>query len=219
MRYQKVIKYIEGNENLKLFFNYYLTNSDSISSPFYNFDYIVDVMFHICSIYEKSQQDGYEFKLDEQALYVLLLSAIFVNFYVNYDQSDITCKHISTCIMESAVNNLLEDDIKEQLIDIVSENIKACVYPYIVKDEDLNLYQRIIRESCLLVFINNDLQRLISLRKASSYTNWVDFLSNHIQFILNEAKELKLNYSKEYIDDNMENCLKCINDFYKLIGK
>ena len=219
MRYQKIIKYIEGNENLKLFFNYYLTNSDSISSSFYNFNYTIEIMFHICSIYEKSKDETYKFHIDEQGLYILLLSALFMNFYTNYSQSDITCKHISTSIMESAVNKLLEDDIKEQLINIVSDNIKACVYPYIVKDEDLNLYQRILRESCLLVLINNDLQKLIDLKKVYGYNNWVDFLSDHIQFMLNETKELKLDYSKEYINNNMENCLKCINDFYNLIKK
>lgn len=219
MKYQKVIKYINGNENLKLFFNYYMINSDSVSSPFYNFDYTIEVMFHICTIYEKSQEDGYEFNLDEQALYILLTSALFLNFYTNVYQDDITCKHISSCIMESSINRLLEeDDIKEKLVDIISENIKACVYPYMVKDEDLNLYQRILRESCLLVFINNDLQKLINLKKVQGYNNWINFLADHIQFILKEAKEVKLSYSIEYVKNNIEGCLKVLNDFYKTIN-
>jgi hypothetical protein len=47
--------------------------------------------------------------------------------------------------------------------------------------------------------------------------SWVDFLSSHISFILKESKNVKLDYSKQYVKDNIESCLKNINDFYKII--
>lgn len=214
--FQKVYKYIEGNLNLYNFFWYYLNYSDAIVSPYYNFNYTIEVMYHICCIYERSQEEGYEFKLDEQGLYILLLSAMFMNFNANEFNLDYD-KTYSINTMEFIVNQMLEDDIKKSIIDIVKNNILATVYPYMFNDEYIDLYQRIIRECSFLPFITSDLQKLINYKKIRGAKPWNNFLSSHLQFLLKESKNLKLEYTKQYIKDNMENCLKSINDFYKII--
>lgn len=219
MKFQKVYKYIKGNLNLYNFFWYYLNYSEAITSPYYNLDYTIEVMNHICTIYEKSQKEGYEFKLDEQALYILLLSAIFANFNANEFNVDYTCKEYSISTMEFIVNQMLEDDVKESIIKIVKNNILACIYPYIFEDEYIDLYQRILRECMFLPHISNDLQKLINYKKVSGIKRWDDFLSNHLKMILKESKGFKLEYTKEYAKDNMESCLQNINDFYKLVAR
>lgn len=218
MRFQKVYRYIKGNDNLYNFFKYYLSYSNSITSLYYNFDYMIEVMYHICNIYEKSQEDGYEFKLDEQGLYILLLSALFMNFNTNEFNVDYDCKQYSINSMEYIVNLLLEeDDIKKRIIKIVKNNILACIYPYVIEDEGIDLYQRILRECAFLVFISDNLQKLINYKKIRGIKRWDDFLTEYIQFLLSESKNVKLNYSKEYVKDNIERCLQSINDFYKIM--
>ena len=217
MMFQNVYKYIEGNFNLYNFFWYYIKYSNSISSPFYNLGYTIELMNHICRIYEKSQEPGYEFKLDEQGLYILLLSAIFLNFNADEFNDDYSVKLYSIDTMERIVNQMLEDDIKKSIIDIVKDNIQACIYPYTMNDEYINLYQRIMRECCFLMFVTDDLQKLISYKKVQGIKSWVDFLSSHLQFLLKESKNVKLEYSRQYVKDNIDSCLKNLNDFYKII--
>lgn len=217
MKFQKVYSYIKGNINLYNFFWYYITYSNGISSPFYNLNYTIELMYHICCIYEKSQQEDYEFKLDDQGLYILLLTAIFMNFNTDDFNDDYSIKLYSIDTMERIVSQMLEDDIKKSIIDIVKNNIHACIYPYTIDDEYIDLYQRIMRECSFLIFVSNDLQKLINYKKVRGIKSWVDFLSSHISFILKESKNVKLDYSKQYVKDNIESCLKNINDFYKII--
>ena len=47
-------------------------------------------------------------------------------------------------------------DTVERIKEIVHDNIIATCYPYIIEDDKLNLYQRILRECDILVSFSSD---------------------------------------------------------------
>ena len=76
----KVLKYIRANENLSHLFEYYLNTCITQSNPYHNTNHTMAMMYHICCIYEESNRGKYEFVIDEQGLYILLVCAIFHDY-------------------------------------------------------------------------------------------------------------------------------------------
>lgn len=218
----KVLKYINANPNLKMFFRYYVDNSDSLFSKYYNFNFTVSVMQHICQVYEDSHKPGYSFTLDEQALYILLLSAIFMNFYSpDLCNDDIEAKAKSIYRMSSALRSMLNDDLTESIIKIVTDNIKAVVYPYQIADEELNLYQRILRECSFLTLLTNfSVQGMLGFIQSVDDLKNTQFtpssISNFLRYVFNGVKSIKLNYVKDIVMqlmDKDDTILNEINSF------
>jgi len=216
----RVLKYINANPNLKMFFCYYLNNSEALLSHCFNLTYTLSLMDNICEIYELSQKPDYEFNLDETALYILLLSSIFMNFCI--DPDDITAKAKSIYEMQKAVDDLLLDDIKNRIKEIVKDNITATVYPYCIEDADLNLYQRILREcSCLSLLETFSIQSMVGYGKAYN-EDWISGVSVYLKYIVTSVlqnKDIKLNYVKTKINEyaKSEDILNEMNQFCNLI--
>lgn len=217
----KVLEYINANPNLKMFFRYYVDNSDSLFSKYYNFNFTVSVMHHICQIYEESHKPGYSFVLDEQALYILLLSVIFMNFYsIDSCNDDIEAKAKSIYKMSSVLRSMLNDDLTESIISIVTDNIKAVVYPYQIADEDLNLYQRILRECSFLTLLTNfSIQSMLGFIQSTDELKNTQYtpssISSFLRYIFNGVKVIKLNYVKDMVMQLMDKDDKILNEINK----
>ena len=83
------------------------------------------MMYHICCIYEESQKDDYEFKLDSEGLYILLVSAIFHDFNHSAGRFTDDINVSNACkIMEDYFTREFPNDIDtvERIKEIVHDN-------------------------------------------------------------------------------------------------
>ena len=181
------------------------------------------MMYHICCIYEESQTDNYEFKLDNEGLYILLMSAIFHDFNHSagkYD--DITNINIAKDVMKNYIRTeFINDESCNHLIKIIGDNIDATCYPYMINDDDLNLYQRILRECDILVSFSSDYftQCACGLKDEMRIHDWNKFLAEHIKFLLETWKNMKLSYSKKIIEENKVSLLEEVELLFNITNK
>ena len=218
----KVLKYVRANENLSHLFEYYLNTCITQTNPYHNTNHTMAMMYHICCIYEESNRGKYEFVIDEQGLYILLVCAIFHDYNHSAGKfNDNT--NVSTAIdaMKLYFNNNFQaenPDRLNRLKDICSNTILATCYPYVIEDEDLDLYQRIIRECDILVAFADDFftQTLIGLKTEMLVKDWKEFLANETKFLLSSWNELKLDYSKDLVKEHSESILSIINELAEI---
>lgn len=219
----KVLRYIKANPDLQRFFSFYLNNCITLTNPYHNANHTMAMMYHICCIYEESNRGKYEFVIDEQGLYILLLSAMFHDYnhsagkFADTVNVSIAIESVESLIMKSFPN---DTNTAEKLKNIVHDTIKATCYPYVIEDKDLNLYQRIIRECDILVAFSDDFftQTIIGLKTEMQTKDWTEFLANESKFLLNSWNELKLEYSHNIIEENHEdllNIIDCLVDVLK----
>lgn len=220
----KVLTYINANEDLKKLFTYYINNCISLTNPYHNINHTFAMMYHICCIYEESQTDNYEFKLDNEDLYILLMSAIFHDFNHSagkYD--DITNINIAKDVMKNYIRTefINDDESCNHLIKIIGDNIDATCYPYMINDDDLNLYQRILRECDILVSFSSDYftQCACGLKDEMRIHDWNKFLAEHIKFLLETWKNMKLSYSKKIIEENKVSLLEEVELLFNITNK
>ena len=213
--HSKVLKYVRANENLSHLFEYYLNTCITQTNPYHNTNHTMAMMYHICCIYEESNRGKYEFVIDEQGLYEYNHSAGKFNDNTN----------VSTAIdaMKLYFNNNFQaenPDRLNRLKDICSNTILATCYPYVIEDEDLDLYQRIIRECDILVAFADDFftQTLIGLKTEMCVKDWKEFLANETKFLLTSWNELKLDYSKDLVKEHSESILSIINELAEIFN-
>lgn len=220
----KVLTYINANDDLKKLFTYYINNCITLTNPYHNINHTFSMMYHICCIYEESQHDNYEFKLDNEGLYILLMSAIFHDFNHSAGRYDDTINvNIAIDIMKNYIKREFINDKKTgiRLIKIIEDNINATCYPYVIEDKDLNLYQRILRECDILVSFSSDYftQCLCGLKDEMKMHDWNNFLGEQVKFLLDAWKNMKLTYSKKIIEENKESLLKEVELIFTSINK
>lgn len=220
----KVLTYINANEDLKKLFTYYINNCISLTNPYHNANHIFAMMYHICCIYEKSQNDNYEFKLDNEGLYILLISAIFHDFNHSagrYD--DNTNVNIAIDVMKNYIDKEYINDITSgnKMKEIIEDNINATCYPYTIEDKDLNLYQRILRECDILVSFSSDYftQCACGLKDEMRIQDWNKFFGEHIKFLMESWKDMKLSYSKKIIEENKVSLLEEVELLFNIMNK
>lgn len=138
----KVLSYIRANENLSNIFTFYINNCITLTNPYHNLNHTLAMMYHICCIYEESQNEKYEFHLDDQGLYILLVSAIFHDYNHSAGIYD-DMINVTTAInsMEDYFNRNFDSDREtaDKVKEIVGNNILATCYPYIIEDSELDL--------------------------------------------------------------------------------
>lgn len=221
--YNKVFNYINGNDKLKKIFSFYINNCITLSNPYHNANHTLSMMYHICCIYEESQKDDYEFKLDLQGLYILLISAIFHDFNHSAGRFTDDINVSNACkIMEDYFTREFPNDIDtvERIKEIVHDNIIATCYPYVIEDDKLNLYQRILRECDILVSFSSDYftQCAIGLKDELRINDWKLFLGNHIKFLMDSWKNMKLSYSLKLINEHQESLFNQIENILSIIS-
>lgn len=214
----KVLKYVRANENLSHLFAYYLNTCITQSNPFHNTNHTMAMMYHICCIYEESNRGKYEFVIDEQGLYILLVCAIFHDYNHSAGKFDDNT-NVDTAI--KAMKTYFDDNFTEEnpqrlekLKSICENTIWATCYPYIIKDDELDLYMRIIRECDILVAFSDDFltQTLIGLKTEMNIKSWKEFLVHETKFLISSWSELKLDYSKELVKEHSESVINIINE-------
>ncbi len=216
--HEKVLKYIRANENLTHLFSYYLNTCITQANPYHNTNHTLAMMYHICCIYEESNNGKYEYVLDKQALYILLVCAIFHDYNHSAGKFDDNT-NVDTAI--KAMKTYFDDNFTEEnpqrlekLKSICENTIWATCYPYIIKDDELDLYMRIIRECDILVAFSDDFltQYLIGLKTEMNIKSWEEFLVHVTKFLISSWSELKLDYSKELVKEHSESVINIINE-------
>lgn len=173
------------------------------------------MMYHIICIYNESQnkEDEYGFRLNEQDLYILMTSALFHDY--NHS-AGVKADSINVANAKDGLNRclrefLVADKTTDELIQICENNIDATEYPYIIADEDLNLYQRILRECDILVALYDDYFTHIVLglyHEMKPQTKLIDFIGTNMQFLNDSFKNFKLVYSIDKWNEETDNFLK-----------
>ena len=206
---------IASNRDLKNYYKWYLTYCNSLCVPYHNLNHTLGMMYHILCIYNESQKKEHEygFRLTEQDLYILMTSALFHDYNhsagVHPDSVNVaTAKAgLNRCLREF----LVADETTESLIKICEQNIDATQFPYVIKDEDLNLYQRILRECDLLVSLYDDYftHAVMGLYyEMKPQTELIDFVASNMQFLNDSFKNFKLVYSIDIWNQETDNFLQ-----------
>lgn len=140
----EIIKKYEIEKYLQKLLKY----SSSNFLPYHNF-------YHTMCMVENCEEIASSLGLTDFEKRALSIAAIFHDF--NHSGGKLKDKEN----VNNAINAFLSMSLEDQDInDLVAEIIKATEYPYVIADEDLNLYQQIIRDADLMqTFEKNYLQQ------------------------------------------------------------
>ena len=196
---------ISSNENLSTFYKWVLNRSTSLTLPYHNLRHTFCMMQLIGTIWNHSQtDDSYGFKLSDEDLYVLLVSALFHDFShsggVHSDKENVAnaIAGLERCLDECTEYSSKLNWLKSSCASV----IRATEYPYVIPDEDLDLRQRIIRECDILVAFFDDvfLQNIIGLSAEMRMTDVPKYVMDWLKFIMDSSKKFQLKYSLDVID-------------------
>lgn len=186
--------------------NYVIKNSNSLYSPYHNLNHNVTVTV-FSYILGKAE------KLSESEIKELLITSIFHDF--NHSAGK---KKDKENIKEAKKG--IRDFVKKNNVKINLEKVfkilEASEYPYVIKDKDLTLQQKIIRDADLLQLMEyNRLQfNIIGMAKEANVDikKWLDIQTSFVEnckFNTKTAKKMKkifwsdmvheLNYLKKVI--------------------
>lgn len=142
--------------------NYCINNSKSLYSPYHNLNHNI-VVTNFCYYIGKSE------KINKQEMQELLIAAIFHDFNhtAGEEKDDSNVRYA-----KDGVKKFVESsDIKINLNN-VNKIIDATEFPYKLKEEDLNIQQKIIRDADMCqLFDSNRLQsNYLGLQKETKAT-------------------------------------------------
>lgn len=204
----KVYSIINSNSNLKNFYNWYISHCVSMTLPYHNIRHTLGVMYHIISIYEYSHTNGdCGFVLEDKDLYILLTSALFHDYNHSGGRfnDDINVYNAKNGLRECLYTYLEDDEQTRIVVEECEKVIDATQYPYIISDNDLNLYQLIIRECDILVCLYDDYytHRVFGLmEEMKTGDNHKMFLAKEAKFIFDSVKKFRLTYSIDVWKEN-----------------
>jgi len=213
-----VHSFINANENLMRFYNWWLDNSLSISHPYHNLRHTLGMMYHVIRIYRDSknrQMPEYPDGMNEFDLYILLTSTMFHDFNHSAGRfSDaINIMHAKDGLRTCLETFLPEGHERTEIYRLCSKNIDATQYPYVIDDSELDVQQRIMRECDILVYLYDDFftQCMMGLMQEMRKTDKSEFLVADLKFILECVKKFKLSYSMKTWTDNQDSFLTEVN--------
>ena len=217
-----VHKIIRSNPNLNNMYRWYLSHCLSLNVPYHNMRHTLGMMYHIIVLYNNSRRvdSDYGFSLNDEDLYILLVSALFHDFNHSAGRFD-DATNVSTSIsglrdcMESC---LVWDETTEEYYKKCSDNIKATQYPYVISDDNLTVHQRILRECDILVILYDDCitQNIMGLAAEMHQTHLEEFFVKYLDFIFNAVKNFKLAYSLDTWKEHSDTLLKELDEFAKI---
>lgn len=212
---------IGSNETLKKMFRWYMDYNSSLSAPYHNLNHTLGMMQLVIDFTLKSRQRDYGFRIDDEGMFILLVSALFHDFNHTAGRFDdsVNIHHALTGLRDCVSTLEMTEPEKEKLVSVCSEIIRATEYPYIMDDSELTLYQRIIREFDILVVMYDDFvsQCLFGLIEEMRLKNHLMSLSKYTKFLLDAFSEMKLKYSVELFEEHKESFLKQIESFFVLL--
>lgn len=171
--------------DLLYYYNIIKERNPSNNKPYHNLYHLLCVT-EFCYIIGKSEN------LDDTEIRTLMLSGLFHDFgHYSSDDSENIKKSIEFFKEYSKENVVTEKN--------VLKNIKSTQYPYVIPDEDLNISQKIIRDSDLLQWTKDNFieQVVIGLYKEFGVTDKKiavekqrNFMKNYLNFYTNKANEI-----------------------------
>lgn len=229
MNQNKVLTYINANDILRCMFKKYLNYCHTISIPYHNILHTFHMMEHIITLYEN--QDKYtDVKLNTGDLLILMLTAMYhdinhsgglCNDHVNVTTA---CTMYNDLLHEAFVDNKWEGEFDENntypyLAGQASYAILSTEYPYVTEYDDLEQNQKIIRELDFISQLSDTFftHTLCGLKEELRSKSWVDAVTNYTTFTENMIKELKLQYSKEYVKNNINNILNTLTNISAIL--
>lgn len=219
----KILTYINANTVLKEVFKEYLNTCNSISLPYHNIQHTFNMMEHIINMYE-NQNKYSDITIKEDDLLILLIVAILHD--INHS-GGICTDHVNVHTALNMSENMIryifhkhnyegdfQDNLCDFLISHVSQAILATEYPYIIDYNELQQNEKIIRELDFISQLSNVFftHTLCGLKTELRSKSWVDAVTNYTTFTENMIKEIKLQYSKEYIQNNLEKILNILTN-------
>jgi hypothetical protein len=219
--YAAVHECIYANENLTKFYNWYIRHCVTMTNPYHNLRHTLGMIYHIINLFNRCQQGGhnYGFQLGNEDLYILILSALFHDFNHSAGRfDDATNVKIAKQGLEDCLKEVLEGEDVDFIINLCKENIDATQFPYVIDDADLTVHQRILRECDLLVSFYDDYltQNVFGLMEEMKEKDVTKFFAGNMQFMMDSIKKMKLEYSREIVEENMNEFFK-ISDIYSKI--
>ena len=204
----EVLTYINANEQLSQLFGYYMQYCTSACLPYHNLNHTFKMMWHIIQISKDKEYD-----ISNEDLLVLLSAAIFHDYNHSGGMfSDMTNVNIAVGSFVEACDSCFGHDEYPEFIRQVENCIYATEYPY--STNELTLLQRIVRECDILSQLHEDVftHTMYGLKQEMHIHSWRDCIKNYTNFLQDVCyNELKLAYSNQYVNDNLENILNIIN--------
>lgn len=219
---ETVHQYICGNPNLKAFYQYYLGNCLTLSVPYHNMRHTLGMIYHIIRIYEQGRGGLSDVRLSDDDLYILITSALFhdYNHSAGRFSDQVNVRNAKEGLTACLKSILPESEIREEIILTCKKNIDATQYPYIISDDQLDIQQRIMRETDIIVCLYDDFitQSFMGLAAEMHQTNLMDFTVEYLRFLMDSLKVLKLTYSLETWKQEQKRFLAEIDAFAKTLS-
>lgn len=192
MKRPTVIEIIKTSKNFRLGLKYLIYNNKSNLAPYHNLNHMLVVLKHCYNalFYLRTPLE------DVNKCEGLLLAALFHDFNhsmgENNDEHNVNEAKLGLC--DFVVKNNVELDI-----NFMCEIINATQYPYVIKPEDLNIYQAIIRDADLCQNFEPDWLKQIVLGLSSEMKIPIeDLVIGYKKFF--EEQEFITDYGK-YVKD------------------
>lgn len=153
----EILDIIEQYPSLKLGFKFIVRNSTSNYAGYHNFTHMLNVTKH-CYLNLK-----YSDMLGDENVENLLLTALFhdVNHSMGKFKDDVNIIYTKEAISLFFFNELPSDVRNSLNYEFILETLNATQFPYIISNEDLTIYQAMIRDADLMQIIDEDyIQRI-----------------------------------------------------------
>lgn len=228
MNQNKVLSYINANTILQQIFKKYLLFCNSISLPYHNIQHTFIMMEHIINMYE-NQSKYHDIEIQDSDLLILLTSAIFHD--INHSGGICSDKeNVKTAytLAETLLYNIFDEhnfegeydsSLYKHISQHVLYNIAATEYPYTIEYNELSQNAKIIRELDFISQFSDTFftHTLCGLKTELRSKSWVDAVTNYTTFTEKMIKELRLQYSKEYVQNNINNILNMLTNLSKIL--
>lgn len=216
----KILKYINANDNICLCYKYYVEHCVTLNNPYHNINHTLCVLNTVINIYEDvlNKPENYDFTLTNYDLYVLIVSAIFCDYnhsggMLNVASNIENAKNGVECALSSVLEN---NETRYAIIEACKETLEAFDNNY--SYNELNTRQRIMRESDIMTVFYESVffQNVFGLKNEMSVSDYKVFLTDYIKHTINNWKRLNLNYSNRVLEGEQEKVLGILDGFCKI---
>lgn len=189
--------------------NYYLKYNNAKTLPYHNMNHMLCMMNvmkdYILEMFNNDDKMLDNADMDQVSIDDCMIAAIFHDFnHSGGKQTDTINIHNALLAFEDYVktSNLINNENYILNKDAIIDMIKATEYPYVIKDDDLKTYQRIIRECDILAIMHTDIltQTIIGLSIEMCVKDLNVFIDEYYKFIKDSVNEFKSDTAKSFVD-------------------
>lgn len=198
VKHLEAIEVIDKYDYLQKAFKYILLNSKSNYNPYHNLNHLMTVLKYC---HQGAIAEGLN---DDKEVRELLVAAIFhdANHSGGKKTDDLNIKDSKKIIKEFIESEGIDVDLES-----INSILDATEYPYKIEAKDLNISQKIIRDSDLMqVYEYNWIQQNIGGLSQELNMNFIDFLKPQRKFL--EAIEFNTTWGKKLKKDKWKDVMK-----------